>query len=1204
MDVWFLLCFILASTTEAQFISTPETLTTANTTTTVPSTANTENITTTPSTANITTTPSTANSTTSPSTANTTTDPSTANTENITTNPSTANTENITTNPSAAPTTTNMSPISSTASSATPSTTTLSTSSSTASSATPTTNIISISSSTASSATPSTTNMSTSSSTASSATPSTTTLSTSSSTASSATPSTTTMSTSSSTVSSAAPTTTTMSTSSSTESSATHSTTTLSTSSSTATSATPSTTTMSTIYSTASSATPSTTTMSTSSSTVSSAAPTTTTMSTIYSTESSATPSTTTMSTSSSTVSSAAPTTTTMSTSSSTESSATHSTTTLSTSSSTASSAIPSTTTMSTIYSTASSATPSTTTMSTSSSAVSSAAPTTTTMSTIYSTASSATPSTTTMSTSSSTVSSAAPTTTTMSTIYSTASSATPSTTTMSTSSSAVSSAAPTTTTMSTIYSTASSAAPTTSTMSTSSSTVSSAAPPRPPPVECLNGGLLLDGVCLCADDWSGDTCSEENFCKAENLNGLNFPRTPVGWFSYSEELCLQGSGAGKPRAATRCSNNGSLVFEPPQFLQCSLTLSDILQNITTVQDYDMLATSAQILTSNPEELTAENVTTAAEITNMLLLSPNITESARTAAVATVSQLLNARVLDDTEDNTATLNLTQTLDELSLKLRSDPKTFESQVVQPNLVVQSAQVSAADTQGVQFTSLKGTSGSFVPDRIQLNTNTSTVVVENGFVADALIHVQFAPAADRNPEQSRVSLGFVLYQNNGFFRSSLYKARHSTVRVLSASVRGQNHRVVPQRVEMMFRPTLRSGTALYDFACVSWNYTLNDWSTAGCSKGNASDGAMRCICNHTTNFAALQLIIDVFEYAEKLGLTPILGLSLSILGLVVTIISLIKDKESLQSNKEVKIALLSLCGSLLGFIITFLTGSVQSDKADDELPALREPNNIPPTDEHVEPERISCTTVAFLLHFTLLATFMWISLYGHLMMKLTFKSKLPEYWTYLSLALGWGLPVVVGGITMAITYTTDNPQGYRQEEFCWLAALDKNKHFDFGKPMFWGIILPGTLIIIYNFVILIRIYLERGRKRPDHTSSSCPLAALVGFCCVFGYVVLNTTGRKNMVFSVLLCISGIIMGFLFFILFTVKTPSFTSSESSVQTPTFRSSASPVKSPQVNFPLSVKMSYNLRRPVEKTISTESYRSLSEDPYVTTSL
>ncbi|XP_034460608.1 adhesion G-protein coupled receptor G7-like isoform X2 [Hippoglossus hippoglossus] len=254
---------------------------------------------------------------------------------------------------------------------------------------------------------------------------------------------------------------------------------------------------------------------------------------------------------------------------------------------------------------------------------------------------------------------------------------------------------------------------------------------------------------------------------------------------------------------------------------------------------------------------------------------------------------------------------------------------------------------------------------------------------------------------------------------------------------------------------------------------------------------------------------------------------------------------------------------------------------------------------PSDKHVEQERISCTTVACLLHFSLLATFMWISLYGHLMMKLSLSKQLPEYWTKLSFALGWGLPAVVVGITMGVTYTSDNPQGYRQEEFCWLAALDKNKHFDFGKPMFWGLILPGTLIVIYNFVILTRISQRRCRKHPCPSSSSFPLAALVGLSCALGYVVLNTTGRNHTVFGVLLCISAITLGFLFFILFTATTPSFKSSVSgSVKY------VSSVKMVQVNIPLSSKMRYNLRRPPEKTTSQESYRSLSEDMYVTTRL
>lgn len=50
------------------------------------------------------------------------------------------------------------------------------------------------------------------------------------------------------------------------------------------------------------------------------------------------------------------------------------------------------------------------------------------------------------------------------------------------------------------------------------------------------------------------------------------------------------------------------------------------LSQLTGPADLEMLASSTQILTSNPEELTAENVTTAAQIANTLLLSPNATE--------------------------------------------------------------------------------------------------------------------------------------------------------------------------------------------------------------------------------------------------------------------------------------------------------------------------------------------------------------------------------------------------------------------------------------------------------------------------------------------------------------------------------------------------------------------------------------------------
>ncbi|XP_022619744.1 adhesion G-protein coupled receptor G7-like [Seriola dumerili] len=199
-----------------------------------------------------------------------------------------------------------------------------------------------------------------------------------------------------------------------------------------------------------------------------------------------------------------------------------------------------------------------------------------------------------------------------------------------------------------------------------------------------------------------------ENFCKGGLVDNFTFKDTPIGWFAYSDEVCPTGtSGAGKPKASTRCSNKtGSLGLDRPlQLLQCDQTLSNIQLNLTNVADLETLASSTQILTSRPGELTADNITTAAHIVNTLLLSPNATESVRVAAVATVSQLLNAST-PDTEENNATLGLTRTLDQLSVNLSTNLNNSQSQVVQPNLVVQSAQVPASDNQGVQFTSLTG------------------------------------------------------------------------------------------------------------------------------------------------------------------------------------------------------------------------------------------------------------------------------------------------------------------------------------------------------------------------------------------------------------------------------------------------------------------------------------------------------------------
>ena len=39
------------------------------------------------------------------------------------------------------------------------------------------------------------------------------------------------------------------------------------------------------------------------------------------------------------------------------------------------------------------------------------------------------------------------------------------------------------------------------------------------------------------------------------------------------------------------------------------------------------------------------------------------------------------------------------------------------------------------------------------------------------------------------------------------------------------------------------------------CVSWNFTLQDWTPEGCTTNVSIDGVVTCSCDHLTNFAVL-------------------------------------------------------------------------------------------------------------------------------------------------------------------------------------------------------------------------------------------------------------------------------------------------------------------------------------------------------------
>uniref|UniRef100_A0A8C7U5N8 G-protein coupled receptors family 2 profile 2 domain-containing protein n=1 Tax=Oncorhynchus mykiss TaxID=8022 RepID=A0A8C7U5N8_ONCMY len=322
-----------------------------------------------------------------------------------------------------------------------------------------------------------------------------------------------------------------------------------------------------------------------------------------------------------------------------------------------------------------------------------------------------------------------------------------------------------------------------------------------------------------------------------------------------------------------------------------------------------------------------------------------------------------------------------------------------------------------------------------------------------------------------------------------------------------------------------------TSLYDFACVSWNYTLKDWSTFGCSKVNHSADGLRCFCNHTTNFAVLMSFRRDYKYADELNWITTLGCSMSIIGLSLTLTFQMVTRKSRKTNPTV--LLMSVCMCLLIFTLLFMMG-VDNPHKQLGKPEIQKDNILPLSDTHTERDRGPCTAVAVLLQYFLLGTFTWNTLFAthvFLMIRNSLATS-PSHFTAYTVAIGWGRTA------------------WRKIN-CWLAALDPKGNFDFKLPMFWGFLIPVAFMLIFNTVVLVCFTVTTCKTNPHltstrHTSmkkkflSSFSLAVVLGLSWILGYLLLITQNQTMYtILNISFCVLTTTQGLQIFILFTART-----------------------------------------------------------------
>ncbi|KFQ20567.1 putative G-protein coupled receptor 128, partial [Mesitornis unicolor] len=679
------------------------------------------------------------------------------------------------------------------------------------------------------------------------------------------------------------------------------------------------------------------------------------------------------------------------------------------------------------------------------------------------------------------------------------------------------------------------------------------------PPCFCLNGGICQNGACMCPEEWVGSLCEIVNFCEASTftvnisesiIKILTFERIIVGKYGNSKEKCEPDTVNGNASIAIRmCSREERIpTLELPKILNCNENLDSLASQVATADSSNVsaIASNTQILTSMPDQLTTQNISAAATIAVQILKKPNVSEDsqASVAVMATVSQLLDANETEFIHNNlvNVTTSLTKTMEAFSLT---------GNITQPNVAIQSVPLKL-NSFTILFSAQRDTAlGYYQSTKLEIQENVP------GLLSDPSTEVQILLNITNN---NRGKVGFVLYQNDKLFQSRIYKSRSSfSKQIISGNIDGGR----TSGVEIGFSPKYNtSELQLRDHACVFWDYTVNDWSTAGCAKGR--DQFLRCRCNHTTNFAVLMAFQIKYKYAKPLEYITYTGVGLSMAGLIITILFQIFTRKTRKSS--VTWVLVSFCFSMLIFNIIFISGienrNARNHSSDTTsyyqqyLPYNTASNTLLTSDVVDPPADSWCTAVAALLHYFLLATFMWTALNSAQLYLLLLRAMkpLPGHFLITISVIGWGIPAAVVAVTLGATYREGKALNYRQEEFCWLAALDENQNFSVQKPMLWSFLLPVALILLFNIITFIKITVSVIWKKNENLTrnkkdsfmkkmtATISIVVVLGITWTIGYFMLITHEGTSLVFSYLFCILNATQGLQICILYTFRSPIF--------------------------------------------------------------
>ncbi|XP_066128153.1 adhesion G protein-coupled receptor E2-like isoform X2 [Saccopteryx bilineata] len=258
------------------------------------------------------------------------------------------------------------------------------------------------------------------------------------------------------------------------------------------------------------------------------------------------------------------------------------------------------------------------------------------------------------------------------------------------------------------------------------------------------------------------------------------------------------------------------------------------------------------------------------------------------------------------------------------------------------------------------------------------------------------------------------------------------------VISAFVSNNNTQILSSPVTFVFKHSVTPGPRQKVF-CVFWEHGQNGsghWATKGCRTMDTRDSSTTCQCTHLSSFAVLMAHYDVQEENPALVVITYVGLSLSLLCLLLAALTFLLCKAIQNTSTSLHLHL-SVCLFLAHLL--FLTAIDRT--------------------EH----KVLCAIIAGALHYLYLASFTWMLLEGLNLFLTARNLTVVNYSSVNKLIKKFMLPVgyVVPAVIVAIS-AASRSHLYGTCARCWLCP---------EKRFTWSFLGPVCTIIFVNLAFFL-------------------------------------------------------------------------------------------------------------------------------------